>query len=246
MALKRKDLEESSGRQAATNPIDTGRGICLGARDLFRSSPWRLAAGVAVTLALLAGTIWLASAPSGAKGMPSSRADLGVSESAGTLSGTSPVSIATAGELWVHVAGAVLHPGVFSLAPGSRVKDAVAAAGGPNADAEISGVNLAAEVADGEQVFVPSRSNPGATGATSSSPGSNGGNGQKSGSQKVNINKADAAQLDTLPGIGPSTAEKIIAYRVINGPFKSVEDLQRVDGIGAAKFNQLAPHVTVS
>lgn len=246
MALKRSDLEKSGGRQVGVDPSDAGRGGYLVVRDLLRSSPRRLVAGVAATLALLVGAIWLASAPGGARGLPSSRADLGVSETAGTLTAVNSGSVPVAGELWVHVAGSVVNPGVYALAPGSRVKDAVGAAGGPSADAEISAVNLAAEIADGEQVFVPSRNDPAATGATSPSPGSSGGNGQKSGSQKVNINKADAAQLDTLPGIGPSTAEKIIAFRVTNGPFKSVEELQRVDGIGDAKFKQLAQHVTVS
>lgn len=246
MALKRSDLDMSCGQRGDVDRREARRGFFPAASDLLRASPRRLAAGIAATLALLVGAIWLASAPGGARGMPSSRADLGVSETAGSLPADNSEAMPAAGELWVHVAGSVVNPGVYALAPGSRVKDAVAAAGGPSADSEISSVNLAAEISDGEQVFVPSKNDPGATGSAPSAPGSRGGSGQKSGSQKVNINKADATQLEALPGVGPSTAEKIIAFRKTNGPFKSVEELQRVDGIGEAKLRQLVPHVTVS
>lgn len=246
MALKRSELETSRARHGGVGWSEASRRLLPTASELIRSSPRRLVAGIAATLALLVGAIWLASAPGGARGLPSSRADLGVSATAGALPADDSEALPAGGELWVHVAGSVANPGVYALAPASRVKDAVAAAGGPSADAEISAVNLAAEIADGEQVFVPSRSDPGATGAGSSVPGPSGGNGQKSGSQKININKADTTQLEALPGVGPATAEKIIAFRKTNGPFRSVEELQRVDGIGEAKLRQLAPHVAVS
>ncbi|RIK09116.1 MAG: hypothetical protein DCC49_07405 [Acidobacteria bacterium] len=171
MALKREELGGIAGRSSDADLNPAGAGAGRVALDLLHSSPKRIGVGLVVTLVLLVGAIWLASAPGGARGVPSSRGDLGVSETAGTLPGTSSEASSAVGEAWVHVAGAVANPGVYALAPGSRVNDALAAAGGPSADAEIAAVNLAAEIADGEQIFVPSRSSPDATGAGSSTVG---------------------------------------------------------------------------
>lgn len=152
-----------------------------------------------------------------------------------------PASIVATGPL-VHVVGRVRHPGVYTLAPGARVNDAIIAAGGPLGDAACQAVNLARVVSDGEQIAVPSLDEVakgvaaagGAVGAASSGSGAVGG-----AAGPVNINTANEALLDTLPGVGPSTAQKIIADREANGPFASVDDLGRVTGIGPKKLEQL-------
>ena len=137
--------------------------------------------------------------------------------------------------LRVHVGGAVAAPGVYDLAEGARVLDAVEAAGGFAEGAARDALNLARTVSDGEQVVVPSEADIAAQEAASAGGASG----------KVNINTASATQLDTLPGVGASTAEKIVADREANGPFKTVEDLKRVSGIGDKKFAALADAICV-
>lgn len=143
----------------------------------------------------------------------------------------------------VHVVGAVRRPGVYVLDSGARVVDAVRAAGGLLGDALESAVNMARPVVDGEQIAVPDKDDPNAVDtAASSGPGAtspSGGNGSAPGAAPIDLNSADAAALDTLPGVGPSTAQKIVADREANGPFASVEDLGRVSGIGPKKLEQL-------
>ena len=152
--------------------------------------------------------------------------------------------------LRVHVGGAVAAPGVYDLAEGARVLDAVEAAGGFAEGAARDALNLARAVSDGEQVVVPSGADSaapvglgGGAGGAAGGAGPRGGGG--GGGGKVNINTASAAQLDTLPGVGASTAEKIVADREANGPFKTVEDLKRVSGIGDKKFAALADAICV-
>ncbi|QTX04880.1 ComEA family DNA-binding protein [Agromyces archimandritae] len=131
--------------------------------------------------------------------------------------------------LLVHVTGAVRAPGIVELAPGSRVVDAVAAAGGLADDADAEAVNLAGPVADGEQLRVPVVGEaPAAGGAGAGGAGAGGADGV------VDLNRADAAALETLPRIGPALAERIIAWREANGPFTSVDQLDEVSGIGEA------------
>lgn len=130
----------------------------------------------------------------------------------------------------VDVVGAVRRPGLVHLASGSRVSDAVAAAGGLAPGAGRSGINFAAPVSDGQQVLVPAR------GAVAASPG--GGTGGSTGAP-MSLSTATAAQLDTLPGIGPVTAEKIVAYRQQHGAFRSVEELDAIPGIGPARLGEL-------
>lgn len=168
-------------------------------------------------------------------------------------------------EITVHVVGAVVAPGVYTLPPASRVVDAVREAGGPTSDADLSALNMALPLADADQVYVPSRSRPAVsrvvpttrprrtnptyvtvpqaiavvtTAATTSGASSGGG--------RININTADANVLESLPGVGPSTAKAIVAYRQANGPFPSPEGLLEVKGIGDAKFAAMKPFVTVS
>jgi len=133
--------------------------------------------------------------------------------------------------LVVDVAGAVRRPGLYRLPAGSRIENAIVAAGGATGKAQLEAVNLAAPVADGEQVLVPG---PGAAAAAAGTPG-----GAPSPSAPLDLNTATAEQLDALPGIGPVTAQKIIGYRAAHGPFHAVDELQGVPGIGPAKMAEL-------
>ena len=141
---------------------------------------------------------------------------------------------ATGPRLVVHVVGAVRRPGLFRLRDGARVADALARAGGPTHRADLAVVNLAAPLADGQQVVVPRRmpagSGPVAGSATTGA--------------KVSLAIATVDQLDELPGIGPITAQKIVDWRAAHGPFGSVEDLDDVPGIGPARVEQLRDLVT--
>jgi competence protein ComEA len=134
----------------------------------------------------------------------------------------------------VHVVGAVREPGLYRLHEGDRVADAIERAGGAAAKADLAGVNLAAPVVDGAQVVVPAR------GGARAAPG--GGTGAAAG--PVSLSSATVEELDTLPGIGPVTAEKIVAWRDAHGPFRTVDDLDAVPGIGPTRIDQLRELVT--
>jgi competence protein ComEA len=149
----------------------------------------------------------------------------------------------TAPPVVVYVCGAVARPGVYSLDQGSRVADALAAAGGASAKAEVSSINLAAKLSDGQQVVVPKKG--AAAPAAAPAAGASGAAAGTGPTAIVNLNTATAAELDALQGVGPSTAQKIIDYRTANGGFKSVDELKNVAGIGDAKFAALKPYVTV-
>ena len=138
-------------------------------------------------------------------------------------------------EIFVDVAGAVNNPGVYSLSGQSRVIDAIKAAGDSAPGADLSTINLARIVSDGEQIYVDSAS-------TSKTYGS----GKKNVRVvPVNLNRATKSQLDTLDGIGPVIAQRIIDYRKVNGPFLTIEDIQKVSGIGTAKFAQIKSKIQV-
>ena len=139
-----------------------------------------------------------------------------------------PAHAASTRQLVVDVAGAVRRPGLYRLEPGARVADAVAAAGGATRRANVDAVNLAAPLADGLQVVVPPR------GAASAPAG-----GTPSPTAPVDLNSASVEQLDALPGIGPSTAQKIVDFRQAHGAFHSVDELDAVPGIGAGRIAQL-------
>jgi competence protein ComEA len=133
----------------------------------------------------------------------------------------------------VHVAGAVRHPGVYKLHDGDRVKDAVARAGGARAGADVNAINLAAKVADGQQVVVPRRGAAAPASADASA-------GEAGAAQPpVSLNSATAAQLDTLDGVGPATAQKILDWRREHGGFRSIDDLGEVPGIGPKRLAAL-------
>ncbi|MEY3977447.1 MAG: hypothetical protein RLZZ284_303 [Actinomycetota bacterium] len=153
-------------------------------------------------------------------------------------SSDSPIAIV------VHVVGAVVEPGVYELPAGARGDDAVRAAGGLTGDADSRAVNLALQLVDGEQLVIPRRGEtlptnaprhqPGATAAGTTAP------------RLVNINRATVAELDQLPGVGPSTARAIVEHRERYGPYATVDDLLAVRGIGPAKLAEMRAMVTVS
>lgn len=148
----------------------------------------------------------------------------------------------------VHVVGAVRHPGIVSVDAGSRVSDALDAAGGLLPNSAQEALNLARVVADGEQVVVPTIDEwqaGGAAGAGGLAAGAAGAGVAGAGVAVVNLNTATASELETLPGVGPSTAAKIIADREANGLFTAPEDLMRVSGIGEKKFEALKDAVVV-
>ena len=139
----------------------------------------------------------------------------------------------TPAPLRVHVAGAVGTPGVYELPVGARVREALEAAGGPAEEADLDRVNLAAPLEDGQQVFIPAQSEGSSAAlppAASPAPSIEG---------TININTATASELEALPGIGPSLAEKIVAYRLEHGLFNEPEDLLQVSGVGPAKLEQI-------
>jgi len=136
---------------------------------------------------------------------------------------------------YVDVVGAVRRPGLYRVRTGERVADAVARAGGPTRKADLELINLAALVADGEQVVVPRR---GAAGAVAAGAG-----GSAPTNGPVHLNSATLEQLDALPGVGPVTAQKIVTYRTEHGAFRSVDELDAVPGIGPARLSDLRPLV---
>lgn len=153
-------------------------------------------------------------------------------------------------QLVVHVAGAVTSPGVVHLAGGSRVVDAVRAAGGLRADADPDRTNLAAPLTDGQRVVVPVLGQPlppdvvlpGAPAAPDGAPGAD----PTGAGGPIDLNAATEAELDTLPGVGPATAQAIVAHRDTEGPFRTVDDLLDVRGIGEAKLEAVRDLVTVA
>ena len=173
---------------------------------------------------------------------------------------TSAVAMQSSAILIVHVTGAVREPGVFRLPSSARVVDAVAAAGGTTPMADTVAVNFAATLVDGAQVFIPLRGRSTTTTLQHPRPGVNlpptpiattpipvvsPPTGTSPSGAVVNLNSASLAELDSLPGIGPSTAQAIIDYRVVKGRFKSVEDLLNVRGIGQAKLAAIRSRVSV-
>jgi competence protein ComEA len=190
----------------------------------------RLGVGAGVVLVLvLAGVAVLVSAlaPHGstASAAPPSPRPLAV-HSEGPSAAQSPTA-------FVHVVGQVNHPGLYELAAGSRIVDAVAAAGGFTTTADQAQLNLAQVVEDGQQITVLA---VGAAPAVSAPGAASGGT--------VDLNTADATALETLDGIGPALAERILAYRSAHGGFRTVGDLQNVTGIGPKKFAAIKPHVS--
>ena len=179
---------------------------------------------IAVAL-LLVGARWIRSAE--AEGGPT-----GGVERAAEGGGGASLDFDSGGEdVVVHVAGAVRDPGVYRLPVGSRVTDAVDRAGGATGEAGLDSVNLAAELADGQQVVLPSRAGAGTGGAAAGAAGASAG--------PISLGSATLEQLDTIEGIGPVTAQNILDFRTENGGISSVEDLDEISGIGPATMEAL-------
>lgn len=152
----------------------------------------------------------------------------------------------SAAEVYVDVDGAVVRPGVYRLKDGARVSQAIDAAGGLTAEADVTGLNRASKITDGQKIYVPTvgeQQAAAAVGGAESSAATTPGAGSSSG--LVNINTASAAELQTLSGIGPSMAQSIIDERTKNGAFASVDDLMRVSGIGEKKLAKIKDCICV-
>ena len=195
-----------------------------------------------------------ASATEGEAGAGNSGGDAG-GESSNNEAGGDSSNVQNSNEIYVHMDGCVVNPGVYALVEGARVQDALNSSGGFSDGAYTSGINLARKVVDGEQIVVisiqehdeqvASGAGAGVSNTESSVAGSGAGATGDAPSALVNINTATVEILDTLPGIGESTAGKIINDRDKNGPFEAIEDIQRVSGIGESKFENLKDMICV-
>lgn len=220
----------------------------------------RLVAASVSTVLVVAGGAWLLHNPT-----PSTEASLPLATTTTAVAGSPPDASAAGGgteappggigtrgagsattvptSIVVHVAGAVVAPGVYRLGTDARIQEALAAAGGPVADADWNALNLAAPLTDGTRVYVPrvGEELAGAlvTGGSPAAGGSGGSDGEVASNLPIDINRASATELETLPGIGPATAAAIVDERERNGPFASADDLERVRGIGPAKVDAL-------
>ena len=231
-----------------------GRLSALGER---RGLPaWSVTAAVAALLVLTAvagGAVWFAvNSPAAAPALSLPRASADASGGSATTAVAAPSSTLA---LTVHIAGAVNAPGLVTLGVGHRVADAIAAGGGLRADADVDRVNLAAPVGDGVRIYIPVLGQPVpgdavTPSAAAPSAGSSGATDRRGGgvdpAHPVDLNTADAAAIEALPGIGPAMSRAIVAYRSEHGRFRSVDELQDVRGIGPAKFKALDGLVTAS
>jgi len=230
-------------------PPRTWRDHLAAAAGSFDLSSTRLMAGAAA-LAVAAVVGWRLLAPptpAAEMQLPYASASSDPSAAAEATGADPPTSAAGAdvvgdGQVVVHVAGAVATPGVQRLDAGSRVIDAVGAAGGLAPDADASRLNLAAELVDGQQVYVVRVGEAAPAVAGSGGPEPSPGGGPE---PPIDLNTASAADLEELPGIGPATAEAIVDHREQHGPFPSVESLLDVRGIGDAKLAELRDRVVV-
>jgi competence protein ComEA len=216
--------------------------------DPGRRGVWSLwLAGAVAAVLVVAWTWWqrpqVHAVP--AASSASAAASIGTAVSAGPGRARPPTPITAGGPtpasptaLVVSVIGRVHHPGLVTLVPGARVADALAAAGGLLPGADAATVNLAAVVTDGQQIAVGVPGLPGDAGGQTPSTSAAGG-------APVHLNQATAADLDGLPGIGPVLAQRIVDYRLQQGPFTSIDQLDDVPGIGPALFAQLRKRVTV-
>jgi len=228
------EVQERFGRVTGLPPVPDDpapRARVLAAFDPGRRGVKALAVVAAVVVCIAAFFAWQARPR--ATPMPAVHAAAGPSAATANPSGSESSTVVVA------VGGRVHKPGLVRLPAGSRVADAIEAAGGALPDTDLSFINLARKVTDGELIVVGATPPPGVTGPAGGAvtPGGAGG--------RVNLNTATVAELQTLPGIGAVLAERIVDYRTKHGQFRSVDELRQVDGIGDAKFAQLKDRVTV-
>lgn len=217
-------------------------------------------AAILVTVAVVAGRMFFTNAATAKEFPADAHSASAVSGQVASGEAESSASAGNDGVIFAHVFGCVNSPGLVQVPSGSRVAAAIDAAGGFGEDAAADSVNLAREIADGEQIRVLSQAElegqnaitPRAaedTGASSGGETASGGVAEqdsgRQGSGKVNINTANAAELQTLSGVGEATAQKIVDYRASNGPFSTVEDLMNVSGIGQKKFDKIKDDIVV-
>jgi competence protein ComEA len=203
----------------------------------------RIVAGALFVVAVFAGGWWLLRTPPPPTeaGLPFAASSTGPPGADSRPPGSvAPSTVAQPAAIVVHVAGAVARPGVYELPAGSRVGAAIETAGGPSRRADPGALNLAAPLADGERVYVPKIGETVPLGAAADAP-----EGSAAPAGPIDVNRATAEQLDTLPGIGPTTAAAIVDHREQNGPFGSVDDLEAVRGIGPAKLDAIRDLVAV-
>lgn len=230
--------------------------------ETIRGGPLRTI-GPILALAVLAGLGWWLLRPPSAPPIEAALPLVDVSAATPTGSDADPVTDDPAPaaaatetteevELVIAVAGAIDRPGVHRLPAGSRVDDAIRIAGGMTADADPDRLNLAAPLTDGERIWVPSRGEEeppevitGAVPPPASAPDGRGADPDPDRVATVDINTADATELEALPGVGPATAAAIVAHREENGPFATVDQLIDVRGIGEVKLEQIRPHATL-
>lgn len=221
------------------------------------AGPGKLVAGALVAVAVAVISLWLLRPPPPPieRTLPRAKSSEASppAPGSGRDTGEPPTTTSPGAEVIVHAAGAVQRPGVYRLRGGARVDDLVAAAGGLGAGADVNRLNLAAALADGERIYVPhvgevavpdpvGQSGPvTGSGRPAAAAGSEGGGG----GGPIDLNTATAEELDTLPGVGPATAQAILDYRGQHGRFRSVDELLEVRGIGDAKLAGLRSKVQV-
>ena len=226
--------------------------VVLGHRIRSGEDPVAFGAVVAV-VAIVAGLVWFwAGARSG--GVPAASAAPRPPSADGPPSSLAAHDVepttTTGPPVAVHVAGAVARPGLYRLAAGSRVADALAQAGGKLPRADLDRLNLAARLVDGQKVMVTRRGDPvpppelASAGGGAGLSGSTGASGAAP-SEPIDLNAADLAALDSLPGVGPATARAILEERTRRGGFRSTRDLLRIPGIGEGRFARLKDRVRV-
>lgn len=219
----------------------------------FRNQPWfrPVAAGagalVAVGVLVAVGLAFLGAASPAPK-LTLPRAEPGSAPADGGPAPATPAVSAPATPpvtVTVHVAGQVAHPGVYAVPAGGRVADAVIAAGGAAAEADVEQINLAARLSDGERIYVPKKGEPAPPAFAGPAPAGGATKGGGAPAGPVDLNTATAEQLEALPGVGPATSKAILAYRSSHGRFRSVTELLEVPGIGPTKLEALRPLVKV-